>query len=77
MARSIRFVKPNKDGKDWGILAQPNNSYLDPNSFDGKIVLAEDALRKVHDVTDRVYMKDIEDFMVDGRLMRKAKRQSW
>ena len=73
MARSIRFVKPNKDGKDWGILAQPNDSYLDPNSFDGKIVLAEDALRKVHDVTDRVYMKDIEDFMVDGRLMRESK----
>ena len=38
MSRSIRFVKPNKTGVDYGILAQPNDSYLDPNSFDGKIV---------------------------------------
>jgi len=71
--RQISYVKTNEDNKDWGVLALPDNKYEDPNSDTGKILLAEEALRTVHDITDKVYMKDVEDFMIDGRLMRESK----
>jgi hypothetical protein len=71
--RQISYVKTNEDNKDWGVLTLPDNKYEDPNSDTGKILLAEEALRTVHDITDKVYMKDVEDFMVDGRLMRESK----
>ena len=71
--RQISYVKTNVDNKDWGVLALPDNKYEDPNSDTGKILLAEETLRTVNDVTNRVYMKDVEDFMVDGPLMRESK----
>lgn len=38
-----------------------------------EVAKARVAQDKVNDVTDKVYMKDVEDFMVDGRLMRESK----
>ena len=37
------------------------------------IVDAQEAVREVTKVRDSVHLKDVEDFMVDGRLMRESK----
>lgn len=51
------------------------NTRLTQKVTDARVVKAAalEAHRKVYEVTDKVYLKDVEDFMVKGRLVRESK----
>tara|TARA_B100001250_G_scaffold408354_1_gene430617 strand:+ start:73 stop:825 length:753 start_codon:yes stop_codon:yes gene_type:complete len=85
-AGRIDEVDANKIAEKTAIVKAIDNQYRVNNYVDimkkqsdaievarKKKAAAEATQDTVTDVTDKVYMKDVEDFMVDGRLMRESK----
>lgn len=79
-------VDANKVAKNTLIIQKIEKDYT-PNSFEvidtrlkqkvtdarKELVLAEEANAKALQVSDKVHLKAVEDFMVDGRLVRESK----
>tara|TARA_B100000287_G_C20620196_1_gene775667 strand:- start:172 stop:918 length:747 start_codon:yes stop_codon:yes gene_type:complete len=79
-------VDANKVAKNTRIIQEIDKTYT-PESFEvvdtrlkqkvidarKRLVLAEEANAKALQVSDKVHLKAVEDFMVDGRLVRESK----